>query len=314
MKKLFLLLTGAAMVTSMAFAGMTPALTIARATKAIKPDGDASDWGTTWVNMTTNKSTGTSSAVTAKFQLTYNDSYLWLVAVSTGDASVDTNRVAITNSYERDCFEVFIKADTLTQWGNAGKYAEGDFQFREQRGSIYPDGFDDASSLGKNNADFKIGQVDAGSTFTQEWQFPWAGIIAVMKDSGSFSPTTVGYMKFEIQNADNTTGSASGRNQQLYWRNGSDNEWNNTTTFSLVKLADKVSVNTTASLSNLALVNTIGKEIRLTNVANNVVVTNIAGQVVVRSANVSKIDASSFAPGVYGVTADGKSLGKFVVR
>ena len=39
MKKLLLLLTGVAMVSSIAFAGMTPALTLQKTTQIVTPDG-----------------------------------------------------------------------------------------------------------------------------------------------------------------------------------------------------------------------------------------------------------------------------------
>jgi hypothetical protein len=149
MKKVSLLLFGVA-IAAYSFGQLPTALTITKASKAVKVDGvvDTNDpWGSTWVANTNNKAGGTTSASTSKFQLTYDDDYLWLVAESDGDASVDTDAVAIPNTYERDCYEVFVKMDTNSWSKNefpiaSGKYIQGDYQFRNARGIVWPDRFE----------------------------------------------------------------------------------------------------------------------------------------------------------------------------
>jgi hypothetical protein len=183
--------------------------------------------------MAAEKTANTVHEMTAHFQLAFNNTYLWIAAEQMGNATIDTDHTAIPNSWERDDFEVFITMDT-TSWIYGGRYGEANNQFRMQRDAEYPWGFDDAHSIGANNANFLIGQVDAGDgSFVQEWQIPWSGLRAPMVDSGSFDGR---YLKFEIQAADNTTGSTGGRNDQRFWRNNSDNEYQDSRTLCLIRI------------------------------------------------------------------------------
>jgi hypothetical protein len=117
MKKILLLLTG---VSVIGIACAQGPITIKKASKAPKIDGvaDSNDpWnagGVTWINMTQNKISNTTSDITAKFQITFDNNNLYLIAQSSGDKAMDTDAVAIPNSYERDCFEVFVKLDTTS--------------------------------------------------------------------------------------------------------------------------------------------------------------------------------------------------------
>jgi hypothetical protein len=234
MKKILLLLAGVA-VTSMTYA--QGPITIKRASKAPKIDGvaDSNDpWnigGTSWINMTKNKGSNTTSDITAKFQLTYDSHNLYLLCSVIGDKAMDTTSSGIPNSYESDCIEVFVKMDTFS--GETGAYIPGDYQFRMRRGSVFPDRFDAGQLVSgwKANCNFKIAQVDEGNQYTQEWQMPWS----LLADSPGMDPEwDEKQIKFDIQAADNTTGAANGRTQQLFWNSNSDEQWHNTTFFGLV--------------------------------------------------------------------------------
>jgi hypothetical protein len=321
MKKLFLLLTGAIVAGSMSFAGLPVSLTINKTTKGVTPDGivdSKDDWKTNWVACTAQKTSNTTTAITSsKFQMTYNDTYLWVVLQSDGDATVDTLGTAIPNTYERDDYELFVKTDTASVWAD-GKYHAGDWQFRERRGSIFPDGFEAMSAAWRDtvlkNTTFKLGQVDAGSSYVQEWQMPWN--MLKMTDTVPFSPGKGGYLKFECQNADNTTGTASGRTQQVFWKNASDNQWDNTRDFELVYLSTPVGVRTAASVENqVDLVNSLvtNGQLQLTTAASGKLF-NIQGQAVgtFTNTNVIKLKLNS---GVYFAKFNGQNESKrFVVR
>jgi hypothetical protein len=313
MKKLFLLLAGVAVV---GFIFAQGPITIKRASKAAKIDGvaDSNDpWnagGVTWINMTQNKGANTTSDITCKFQLTYDNSNLYLIAQSSGDKVMDTDAVAIPNSYERDCFEVFVKLDTTS--GDAGTYIPGDFQFRQSRASIFPDRFDAGQLIAgwQDNGNFKIAQTEGSGNYQQEWQMPWS----LLADSSGMDPEWDHIqIKFDIQNADNTTAAGNGRTQQLFWNSGSDEQWHNTTYFGLVTLQDKVvpvSVPTVkASAKNLYY---NGIELKLSK-AGNLVIYNVAGVKVASLKNVSSFNASSLTSGVY-IAQSGRNVCKFVKR
>jgi len=319
MKKLFLLLTGTVVAVSLSVAQVNfnpkvPSLTIDQAAKAVTVDGvvDSKDpWGATWTSMSGNKSANTTSAITGKFQLGYNQKYLWLVAQCDGDASVDTLGTATPNAWENDCLEVFVKMDTNSNWANKGKYMQGDFQFRERRGATWPDRVDAPTTFQAAASAFKIGQVDAGSSFVQEWQMPWDSLLHhTSPDTMKFNGN---YIKFTCQFADNTTGSASGRTQQLFWQDNSDNQWDDSRTFSLIYMKTKVGVKAAPSVENVSLVsNVVSNQLRLTKAASGVVV-NISGQQVATLRNANTLDVSNLSSGVYFLKTNNASL-KFIVR
>jgi hypothetical protein len=230
MKKLLLLLTGLAVLT---FVDAKGPITITKATKAPKIDGivDANDpWGTTWMNIDVPKdgNANTTSDITGKFQLTWNNLGLYVVVNVKGDKSMDT---ANATQHFNDCVEVFVKMDTTS--GESGSYIPGDFQFRMRRGSLFPDRFDAPQLISnwKANCNFKIAQVDEGDQYTQEWQIPWA----LLADSSGMDPVWDSkQFKFDIQIAD--ANSDGNRTQQMYWNSGSDEQWHNTKYLGLVTL------------------------------------------------------------------------------
>ena len=69
-------------------------------------------WESTWVIMTANLKSNTTSAITAKFQLTWNQKYIWLVVQCDGDATIDTSSINIPLVNETDGIDVFVKLDT----------------------------------------------------------------------------------------------------------------------------------------------------------------------------------------------------------
>ncbi len=335
MKKLLLLCAGAVVATSMSFAGLTPALTVNPTTGTVVPDGTvATDgteaWTATWTTLTDAKAANTTSGMTAKFQITYNQKYLWVALEQDNNTEVDSSY--LDDPWQRDCFEVMIGMDTNDFYNN-GKYKEGDLQFRMDRGpsgiqSPFVDSLDqssgktkavdpfclsDAGAVAQNNADFKVGQTDAGTGFTQEWQFPWKGLVATMKDSGKFLGN---YFKMEMQGADCTTpGKNAGRSQQQFWHNNSDNEYQDTRTFSLVYLSEKVGVNTVNPVSNTFKVypSVTSDVLKFSQTVNNAIIYNAAGQEVEVLRNVNQVNVSDYNAGVYFVKA-GNQTARFIKR
>jgi hypothetical protein len=253
--------------------------------------------------------------MSANFQLAYNDTYLWILAKQTGNATTDTGVVAIPNSWERDDFETFVAMDT-TAYAYAGKYGEANFQFRQQRSADnnFPWAFDDHNSAAANSKDFKVGQVDAGDgSFVQEWQIPWASLTAVMVDSGKFDGSNI---LFEIQAADNTTGAAGGRNDQTFWKNNSDNEYQDSRTLSWVMLAEKVvmGVNVNTPTLNSISINTVATDVlKISKTVKSAELFNISGQLVLRANNVNTINVSGLAAGIYLFRANQQVI-KFVKK
>jgi hypothetical protein len=326
MKKVLLLLAGVGLVASM-YAGLPVALTVTKTTKICTPDGvvTAADepWTSTWIPCSYEKAANSTHGMTSKWQIAYNDVYLWVLAQQDGNTEIDT--LYSEDPWQRDCFEVFVGMDT-TDFIYTGVYKEGDFQFRMGRACDFPHGyndtmnaatgkfatathpFTDAGTVAQRCDNFTIGQVENGTSFIQEWQLPWNGMAAAMKDSGTFLGD---YIKFEIQAADNTTHSAGGRTQQNFWRNNSDVEYNNTRTFSLIYLNGKVDT----ALAHVNVPKTQISDISVTVLPNSIQLSrsakatlyNIQGQII-KSVNGSSISTTGLAAGVYFVNANNKSM------
>lgn len=307
MKKAIFTLLALAIVASSAFAGYGTPITIKRAAKPAKIDGASTaddPWTSTWVKMTTAKSGNTTTTMSAQFQLAYDDVNLYLICQQAGNLTVDTAASAIGNSYERDCFEVFIKLDTASENADFSYEADGTYQVRMQRASVFPDRFDFAGKWKEYvGHGLEIKQVDGATGFTQEWQMPWC----MLDDSAKVDKWDHKQMKFEIQAADNTTGAAGGRTQQMFWQDGSDNQWHNTSTFSLVKFADKVSVKPISiNNTNSVSMNTIVADVlTLSTTVKSLSIYNVTGQVVVDNLkNVSSVNLSRLSSGIYFVRAN----------
>jgi hypothetical protein len=305
MKKTIFTLLALAIVASSAFAGYGKPLTITKATKAPKIDGvsDASDpWTSTWVKMTTAKTANTTTTMTAQFQLTYDDANLYLICQQAGNLTLDTSAAACPNSYERDCFEVFVKMDTASENADFSYETDGTYQVRMGRASVFPDRFDFAGKWKEYvGAGLQIKQVDGATGFTQEWQMPWA----MLDDSAKVTQWDHKQIKFEIQAADNTTGATGGRTQQMYWQDGSDNQWHNTSTFSLVVMATKVDVKNVAAINNNDFIvnSLVTDELRLKK-SVDVRIFNIMGAEVANLKNVNSVNMQNYASGIYLVRAN----------
>jgi hypothetical protein len=239
--KNYLILFLAVAVVVCKMTAQTPALTIKKTSKPVVVDGvvNSNDpWGSAWINLTANKTMNTTSDITAKFQMTYNDTYLWFVVQVNGDVAADTDDYALPNWWESDNIWAFLKMDTTS---GDGSYIDGDFNLSLRRGSVFPYHFVDNSPgrilLGDPNV--RIGQVNNETSYTQEWQLPWTSLVSTMSDPGNFDKQ---YFKFELAAADNTTNATGGRTQIVFWRNNSDEQWHNTNTFSLIKLETPVNI------------------------------------------------------------------------
>jgi hypothetical protein len=294
-------------------------LTISKTSIPPKIDGviDSNDpWTITWTK-THNHITNTTSDITGKFQITYDEENLYIAVVCTGDKHVDTSSAEIPNSWENDCIEVYVKMDTNS--GEIGVYIPGDYQFRMRRGSIFPDRFDPGQmTCDWRHSNFKIGQKDTDTSYTQEWQMPWA----VLADSAKMDPVWDGkQFKFDIMISDNTTGGSSGRTQQLWWYYDRDEAWHSTIYFGLVTLLttavkntqlSKLTVSPNPANNKLRIIGDITDQavINIYNIeGKKVVTTKIPGN---KAVNIGYLKTGAYLVKI----VDGKEIysGKFIKR
>jgi hypothetical protein len=226
---------------------------IPAASKAPVVDGYLDDvddpWGTL-IDMTVRNPAGTTTGMTAKFKLLAGADAFY-VAIVAEDATPSNDATAITNSYERDCSEMFFAMDTLT--GAAGAYVTGCWQVRIQReGETLIDGNSGANtwSVATLTADpnFKYAAETSATEWIAELIYPYATLEAGM------DPAWVRqFIRFDLGVSDNTTGAAGGRTEQRYWYGhdglGDDHGWDNTKALAICKMPSEVAIVGVTSLN-----------------------------------------------------------------
>lgn len=300
MKKIFTLVV---LVAAFGFGATAQKLVVPYTSKAPVSDGYLDDtddpWTGDFVDQATMSSGSSTSDASSAFQLLHDEDFIY-IAVKVSDATPNNDAAAIGNSYERDCIELFFAMDTIDD--AAGAYQSGDWQIRFQREAeegAYIDGSGSVSSALLTADGFAWGVETASSDWVMEASFPKATLQQEAAFDGEF-------MKFEIQTADNTTGAGSGRTQQMFWLNGSDSQWNNTTTFSVIQLAKATSVSAIANTGSAFVQNEM---LKVKNVNGVVNVYDLRGAVV-RSAVVNgsaSINIADLKSGMYVVKASNLS-------
>ncbi len=255
-------------------------------------DGDASDWPEAgWVDIGVEKPGGTTHDMTAKFQVSNDGENIYLI-VDVKDATPH-NEAAITNTYERDCSEVFFSMHTPSGDVPEAYVADaGDWQIRFQRADENDAFIDGSSNVAAAAADFGYAVSDDGaSEYFQEMSFP----IATLQESGDFDGVN---FRFNIQIADNTTGAAGGRTQQMFYFEGSDNQWNDLSTFAPAIL-DAVGVKDNANVTASAYA--YGSKLYVNNVNGMVSIYDVTGKLVQNENVVNKatIDIADLKAGLY---------------
>lgn len=192
-------------------------LNIYKLTNAPVIDAGTSDWGTNWIDIAAIKPGNTTTQCSAKFQIGYTNDSLYII-VQVQDPTPN-NSTGIGGTYLRDCVELFVKLDTTTQSIGAGST-----QYRFQR---------DGSVLEKNSALINAKTINLATSYTQEWALPWADIAA--KQIFPLDMTTLNYIRFDIQVADNTDGTAT-RTEQLFWNAGTDTQYSSMKDYGFLKL------------------------------------------------------------------------------
>jgi len=281
-------------------------------------DGLVSDWTGTWVPLSLKKINAVSghNNASAKFQAAYTNDSLY-VAIQVLD-STPNFASAITNNYERDCAEVFVKLDTTTVTSNSGAD-----QYRLVRDGSFSFGNGTATALGKQKATPVLGAD--GTTvigWNSEWSFAWFGT-ASLAAKNSYTQPTAGidnkpypFIRFEIDVANNTTGATGGRTEQLFWNSAADTQYNTMATQGYATLINTLGPITEVPTitKSTAKVYYTASGLTVSGYTGNVNVYNVVGKLILTSkvnSNNQVINLSSLNKGVYIVTGSGFST-KFI--
>jgi hypothetical protein len=291
-------------------------VTIPYCAKAPTVDGYIDDvdeaWGT-FVDLSARNPAGTTNAMTAKACLMAGaDAFYWAIVVE--DATPSNDTVAIPNSYERDCNEIFFSLDTAT--AGTGAYAAGSWQIRIQRdnsqGNKLVDGEEGINKSAPvdllTNPKFQAASASSATEWIGEEILPYDAL-----STGMATPWDKKFFRFECAAADNTTGVAGGRTEQLYWNTlgSGDGGWDDTRALTIYAMPALSSVKALAQGQATAFVS--NNVLNVVNVNGMVNVYDIKGTLVSK-ANIKgsgSIAISNLKAGVYVVKGAGLAQ-KFV--
>lgn len=263
---------------------------------------DAMDsWSeTNWIDQNEKLPSGTTDAMKSKFQLTHDADNIYIAAI-VEDATPNNDATAITNAHERDCVEFFIG---MTQTDRTA-YETGDWQIRLQRSASSESDYVSGRTFSGWNVDeltfsndFQYKVISNATGYVVEAQLPKALLIQESVSDGE-------NIMFEIQTADNTTGAAGGRTQQMFWKKPTDQQWSNPSHMTKVTLVSEILG--VYQLKNNMTLKVINGVISFDNVKGKVCIYNTNG-VLVRAINANiqqNISVKELNKGVYIVKGEG---------
>lgn len=266
-----------------------------------------------WIDL--DKTQGSTDATTARFQTSWSDQVL-VIAFEVYD-DTPNNSLDISNSYERDCVEIFLHMGV--DFPEDGKYYTNTWQLRVQREheSDLVDGTQGTAAGGqawntgtiKTTEGYAVECFSESSMYTFEIALPFEALV------GEADWTTADeYFWMTFSNGDNTTGVGGGRTQQNFWLEiHNDAMWNDSRLFNKVKLGPPtVSVNEVKAKAGEAYV--YKNTLKVNNVNGEIQLYNIKGAMVMKSVVDGKanIDISHLNPGIYIVK--GQNLTAKVVK
>jgi hypothetical protein len=180
-------------------------------------DGYIDELGDPWgrfIDLTVRNPNSTTTGVNGKFKILAGRDAFY-IAIIVQDATPNNDTVLIPNSWERDCSEIYISMDTVTEPN--GAYKAGCWQIRTQReGVTLCDGNSGADTWSiatlTSDPDFQVASETSSTEYVQEMILPYD----VLK-AGIYPDWDYRFILFDICINDNTTGATGGRTEQRYW-------------------------------------------------------------------------------------------------
>jgi hypothetical protein len=256
---------------------------------------DGSEWAADgWVDQALNSDASTTTDASSKFQMLHDDDNLY-IAVMVTDATPH-NEAEIANTYERDCVEIFTHMSDVDANPDTGAYGVESKQMRWQRSN---EGHEPAGV--EADAGYEAFVLSDDDGYVLEVILP---IAALLNGGAAFNDVD---FKFDIQTADNTTGAAGGRTQQMFWNNNSDQQWQDTRTFGPLALSETmVQLESTAQVQKeVGSIYVYNDMLNFNNVEGQVAVYSISGALVKQAVieRNGSMDISDLASGLYIVTS-----------
>jgi hypothetical protein len=254
-------------------------------------DGVSDDWSETWIDQAQANANSTTSAMSSKFQIGHDDDNIYLI-VEVQDATPNNDATVITDTYQRDCIEFFVSMHSVTE---DPALVAGDWQLRVQRATELETMFEskDGTAAAEEAGDFVASVEDDGaSMYTVEMKFSKA---ALAQDS-DFDGENI---RMELQTADNTDGTNSGRTQQMYWMDNSDQGWQDINICSPAVLAPNlVGVKENANVKASAFINK-ANVLKVKNMTGVIYVYDVTGKLALKADAKETINVATLKSGLY---------------
>jgi hypothetical protein len=254
-------------------------------------DGVSDDWSETWIDQAQANANSTTSAMSSKFQIGHDDDNIYLI-VEVQDATPNNDATVITDTYQRDCIEFFVSMHSVTE---DPALVAGDWQLRVQRATELETMFESKEGTAEAEAagDFVASVDDDGaSMYTVEMKFSKA---ALAQDS-DFDGENI---RMELQTADNTDGTNSGRTQQMYWMDNSDQGWQDINICSPAVLAPNlVGVKENANVKASAFINK-ANVLKVKNMTGVIYVYDVTGKLALKADAKETINVATLKSGLY---------------
>jgi hypothetical protein len=194
-------------------------------------------WGT-FIDLTVRNPNSTTTGLNGKFKILAGKDAFY-IAIVVQDATPNNDAILIPNSYERDCSEIYISMDTVTEPN--GAYKVGCWQIRTQReGETLCDGNSGANTWSiatlTSDPDFRVESETSLTEYVQEMILPYDVLTA-----GIYPDWDYRFILFDICINDNTTGATGGRTEHRYWYGnngkGDDTTWISTRSLDIAEIA-----------------------------------------------------------------------------
>lgn len=235
------------------------------------------------------------TGASSRFKMLHDDNSIY-VAVEVLD---DTPNNAHETNYQNDCVELFYHMSDDNE--SVTTYGASTSQLRFQRvEEVHGFTGGDAGVLSaafEEHAGFNYESVSDESGYVVEAMIP----IEVLDGGGSFNDTD---FFFEIGTADNTGDEVV---LYLFWKDNSDNQWQDVSTFSPVELSqEEVPTAVESVAAEIAYVHVANDMLNFRNVEGDVNIYSISGALVKKDVieRNGSIDISALNSGIYVVKAD----------
>jgi len=217
-------------------------LVIPKVTAPKTIDGSPADWGSNWSTLTETYSGSTTFNTKAKFQIAYDDTYLYYISTATDATPHNEDALA---TYQQDCMLLYVSTIIPNRTGILSEKTT--WRVLRVQDASPAAGF---TRSGLSTTDAYAKSISTPEGYTTELKVAWS-VIASSDGVTGFNINNVDTLRIEMEvcdNTDGTTGSgATGRTQRQLFSGYTDNQQGARTTYYGYAMLDRLTIAKRAS-------------------------------------------------------------------